>query len=158
MNMPIVARRDVAHLVACAEAGVLPLRAATFVSFLVARGAIERHGLPLREYFLWSDDIEYSARILRREPGYVVPDSVVEHRTPQPHTAVTHGGRRFYYHVRNNVHMLRGAAWERREKPALAWLVVESSARYLRAERASPRSVRTVLQAVSAGLRELPVP
>jgi rhamnopyranosyl-N-acetylglucosaminyl-diphospho-decaprenol beta-1,3/1,4-galactofuranosyltransferase len=156
MNMPIVARRDIAHLVACAEVGVLPLRAATFVSFLVARGAVERHGLPLADYFIWADDIEYSARILRRERGYVVPDSVVEHSTPQPHTSVTHGGKRFYYHARNTLFMLRGDAWERAEKQPILWTLVASSLAFLRVNRFSADSVLTLARGLRDGLGTVP--
>ena len=156
MNMPIVARRDVAHLVACVEAGVLPLRAATFVSFLVARGAVERHGLPLGGYFIWADDIEYSARILRRERGYVVPESVVEHCTPQPHTSVTHGGKRFYYHARNTLFMLRGDAWEAAEKQTILWTLVASSLAFLRVNRFSAESVLTLARGLRDGLRTVP--
>jgi rhamnopyranosyl-N-acetylglucosaminyl-diphospho-decaprenol beta-1,3/1,4-galactofuranosyltransferase len=156
MNMPIVRRRDVPHLVGCAEAGVLPLRSATFVSFLVSRGAVERHGLPLAEYFLWADDIEYSARILREERGYLVPDSVVEHRTEHPHTSVTHGGRRFYYHARNTLFMLRGDAWEPAEKRPIAWTLVTSSAAFLRVNRVSVQSAITLARGLRDGIRRVP--
>ena len=45
---------------------------------LYHRDAVDRHGLPLKHYFIWSDDIEFTARILRREDaGYLVPGSVV---------------------------------------------------------------------------------
>jgi rhamnopyranosyl-N-acetylglucosaminyl-diphospho-decaprenol beta-1,3/1,4-galactofuranosyltransferase len=154
MNMPTVRRRDVPTLVAAAEAGLLPLRASTFVSLLVARGAIERHGLPLVDYGFQADDIEFTARILRTEAGYFVPDSVVEHRTPSPHSTLSNADpRRLYHHVRNTLYMLRGSSWEREEKPVLAWVVAESSARFLIENRFSPASARTVARAIRDGLR-----
>jgi GT2 family glycosyltransferase len=156
MNMPILRRRDVAHLVACTEARVLPLRASTFVSFLVSRRAVERHGLPLKEYFLWADDIEYSARILREDWGYLIPDSVVEHRTKDPHTSVSYGGKRFYFAVRNTLFMLRGGAWDSTEKRPIVWTLIASSLAYLRANGFSLESAQTVLQGVRDGVRSLP--
>ncbi len=156
MNMPILRRRDVAHLVACCETGVLPLRAATFVSFLVSRTAVQRHGLPLKEYFVWADDIEFSARILRTDRGYLVPDSVVEHRTPRPHTSVSHGGSRFYFHARNTLFMLRSRAWDGDEKLPIAWGLVAASAAYLRVNRCTPDSARTVARGVLDGLGPAP--
>jgi rhamnopyranosyl-N-acetylglucosaminyl-diphospho-decaprenol beta-1,3/1,4-galactofuranosyltransferase len=159
MNMPIVRRRDVAELVAACERGLLPLRAATFVSLLVSRTAVERQGLPYKPFFFQADDIEYTARVLRHERGFCVPDSVVEHRTKAPHDALSDpDDRRFYYHARNTVHMLRGGAWAPHEKPALAWVVLESSVRYLQANEWSANSLRTVARALSAGLRPLPSP
>jgi GT2 family glycosyltransferase len=156
MNMPIVRRRDVAAMYAAGERGLLPLRAATFVSLLVSTGAIARHGLPRKAFFFQADDIELTARILRREPGYCVPDSVVEHRTKAPHDALSDpDGRRFYYHARNTLQMLRGNAWSASEKPALAWLVLESAVRYVQANRASPGSFRTVGKALLDGARPL---
>jgi GT2 family glycosyltransferase len=159
MNMPIVRRRDVDDLVAACERGLLPLRAATFVSLLVACSAVGGHGLPYKPFFFQADDIEFTARVLRAERGYCVPDSVVEHRTKAPHDALSDpDGRRFYFHARNTVHMLRGQAWAPHEKPALAWVVVESSVRYARANRWRLGSLLTVARAVIAGLRPLPAP
>jgi rhamnopyranosyl-N-acetylglucosaminyl-diphospho-decaprenol beta-1,3/1,4-galactofuranosyltransferase len=159
MNMPIVRRRDLPGLVAACERGLLPLRAATFVSLLVSRHAVERYGLPRKALFFQADDIEFTARLLRHERGFCVPDSVVEHRTKAPHDALSDpDGRRFFFHVRNTVHMLLGPAWELREKPALAWVVLESSARFLHANRWRRESVTTVVRAVSAGVRPLRAP
>lgn len=156
MNMPIVGRRDLPRLVAATEAGLLPLRAATFVSLLVARPAVERYGLPLAQYFLWADDIEYTARVLRSEPGYLVPESVVEHRTKAPHTSVTHGGPRFYFHARNTLFMLRSASWETGEKRAIVWSLAASILAYLRVNRFSAQSAGTVLRGVRDGLGAVP--
>ncbi len=53
----------------------------SLVSALFAREAVERHGLPYAEYFFWSDDAEYTARLLEDGIGYFVDASVVGHRT-----------------------------------------------------------------------------
>lgn len=151
MNEPTVRRRDPQLLVDGARKGLLPLRATTFVSLLLAREAVEREGLPRRDFFWQADDIEYTARVLRHAPGYFVPHSVVEHRTPSKETSPP-DDRRFYYHVRNTVFMLRGDAWAGWEKPALAWALARSTGEYLNANRLSPAGVRTVLRALAAGI------
>jgi GT2 family glycosyltransferase len=156
MNLPIVRRRDVAHLVRSAEAGLMPLRAATFVSLLVSRQAVERHGLPLAGYFLWADDIEYTARVLRRDWGYLVPSSVVEHRTKVPHTSVSAGGARFYYHARNTLFMLRSGSWTPAEKRTIAWTLLASSLAYLRGSAFSRASAATLARGLRDGLGRLP--
>ena len=151
MNRPTVHRRDPDAFARAVRLGLLPLRATTFVSLLLSREAVERAGLPLRHYYFQADDIEFTARILRHASGYFVPGSVVEHRTPSRHTAIT-DDRRFYHHARNTVLMLRGDAWEPLEKPALAWSLARSAIVYLRANRASAASVTTLVRALFAGL------
>jgi GT2 family glycosyltransferase len=155
MNRPTVRRRDAHELAEAVRSGLLPLRATTFVSLLLSRQAVEQAGLPLRHFFFQADDIEYTARVLRRAHGYYVPRSVVEHRTPSKHTWIG-DDRRFYHHARNTVYMLRGDAWTAAEKPALAWSLGRSAVEYLSARRFSPASVRTLAGALAAGLRRRP--
>ena len=128
------------------------MRAATWVSLMISRVAVERSGMPPRHFFYQADDIEYTARILRDGTGYYVPASVVEHRTPSQHTAVD-DDHRFYFHVRNTILMLRGRSWRLREKPMLASWLVWTSIVYLRLNRLSPRSVKNLAAALLAGLR-----
>ena len=149
MNLPGLLREDTSALVDGAADGLLPLRTATFVSLLVSREAVERFGTPPRHFFLWSDDMEFTARITRGGgAGYLVADSVVEHRTRIAHTAVTEGGARFYYHVRNSLYMVRGDAWSLAEKGSLLYLLAVTTAQYLR------REGRAGMRHVAAGLRD----
>ena len=62
---------------------LLPVECATFVSLLIPTKVIEKVGLPIKEFFIWSDDIEYTTRITKRNniPAYIVPDSVIVHET-----------------------------------------------------------------------------
>ncbi len=156
MNAPGFERDDVAAVIRGCERGLMPLRTATFVSLMVHRSAITRHGLPFKHYFIWSDDIEYTARILRHEPGYLVPTSVVHHKTRAPYTATSTSGGRFYYHVRNTLFMIRGSAWNRREKLTLVWVILSTSRAYLRHNRWSSGSVRVVGRGLRDGLRPAP--
>ena len=150
MNVPGLERDAVAPLVDGAARHVLPLRTATFVSLLVHRTAVERFGLPHAHFFLWSDDIEYTARITRGGgEAVLVPASVVEHRTKQPHTAVSATGERFYFHARNTLYMVRGRSWGVLEKASLLYLLALTSAQYLR----GGGSARTVLRGLRDGLR-----
>src|SRR5438093_4725588 len=123
---------------------MLPVRAATWVSLLLSRSAVERCGMPPRHFFYQADDIEYTARILRDASGYYVPASVVEHRTPSQYTAI-HDDNRFYWHIRNTILMLRGRAWRTREKPWLVWVLLSTSLIYLRINHLRPRSIKNLL-------------
>ena len=156
MNEPSF-KREPEHFVESCERGVLPLRMATFVSLLVHRSAVDEFGLPLKHYFIWSDDIEYTARVLRdRDVGYFVPDSVVEHRTKAAHTAVTETGGRFYYHVRNSLYMMRGPAWNLREKLSLVWALVFTTQIYLRHNRFARANLAIVARGLRDGVRAQP--
>lgn len=155
MNGPWLRNRR-AELAEAADARLAPIRAATFVSTMVHRDAVGRHGLPPGHYFVWLDDIEYTARILRNEHGYVVPDSVALHWTPQPYTTVTDSRERFYLKVRNQLWLLRGPSFGGRERLgyALSWL--RGIAEYVRRSPSRGRAVRTVLRGVRDGLRPEP--
>ncbi len=153
MNAPGFERDDVSRVVAGCERGLMPLRTATFVSLLVHRNAVDRYGLPFKHYFIWSDDIEYTARILRHERGYLVPTSIVHHKTSTPYTAVSTSGGRFYYHIRNTLFMVRGSAWSTREKLTLVWVIISTSRAYLAHNRWSSAHWRVVARGLRDGFR-----
>ncbi|HEV2814029.1 MAG TPA: glycosyltransferase [Solirubrobacteraceae bacterium] len=150
MNVPGLERERVEPLIDAAPHRVLPLRTSTFVSLLVHRSAVDRFGLPEARYFIWSDDIEYTARVTRGGGRMVlVTDSVVEHRTDKPYTAVTSAGDRFYYHARNTLYMVRGRSWSVLEKASLLYLLALTSLQYVRAGG----SARVVLRGLRDGVR-----
>jgi GT2 family glycosyltransferase len=155
MNIPGLERRRPALVARAAERSLLPVRAMTFVSLLVSREAVDRFGLPPAHFFIWSDDIEFTARILREGAGYLVPSSTVCHKTATAHTALSDSGGRFYFHVRNTLYMIRGDAWSRREKLTLIWILLTSSIAFLRAN-SSAAGARTVLRGLLDGVRPVP--
>jgi len=108
MNTPRVRPFSRPSAVARARArACYPIRSASFVSLLVDAGAIRAHGLPIASYFLWNDDFEFTARILRHGRGYVCERSTVEHRTRSFTSAFDDPGPRFYYEVRNKIWLVR---------------------------------------------------
>ena len=58
---------------------LIPSGAATFVSLLVPVRVVREVGLPIGEFFIWADDLEYTRRISRKYPCWVVTDSVTVH-------------------------------------------------------------------------------
>ena len=157
MNHPGFVNNRLDWFVTASAHGLLPLRAATFVSLLVHRSAIDELGLPHKHFFIWSDDIEYTARVTRRRAGYLVPRSVVVHKTKFAHTAVTGTGGRFYYHVRNSIYMLRGQrTWTNQEKLSVLWFLLKTTSEYLRLNRFRAENVIVVLRGVRDGVRPVP--
>lgn len=56
-----------------------PIIMATFVSFFVKADIVKEVGLPIKEFFIWSDDLEYSRRISMKYPSYTANKSIVVH-------------------------------------------------------------------------------
>ncbi len=86
-----------------AQIGARPIRTASFVSALIAAEDAWEHGLPIADYFIWSDDFEYTGRLLRDSHGFAVASSTVEHRTVNFSNAQSNPGSRFYFDVRNRL-------------------------------------------------------
>lgn len=83
--------------------GCRPIRSASFVSILINGDVIRECGLPVADYFLWNDDFEYTARLLRHHEGLYVPASRVHHLTKTFGDSQADPGPRFYQEVRNKV-------------------------------------------------------
>ena len=60
---------------------IRPVVMASFVSLLVRTDVVKKLGLPIMEFFLWTDDWEWTRRISRKYPCYLVTDSVVTHKS-----------------------------------------------------------------------------
>lgn len=59
---------------------LVEISTATFVSFFTSRKVVESVGLPIKDYFIWGDDTEYSLRISRKFKSYFVFNSSVHHK------------------------------------------------------------------------------
>lgn len=65
------------------ERGLVQISAATFVSILIPTEVIRKVGLPMKEFFIWGDDTEYTLRMSRGGvKGYYVGSSRVLHLRP----------------------------------------------------------------------------
>lgn len=56
------------------------IRLASFVSLFLNKLAVEQVGLPIRDFFIWGDDWEYTNRISKKYDCYFVADSIVTHK------------------------------------------------------------------------------
>ena len=154
MNAPWPERTRMERVIDGAERGLIPLRFATFVSLLVHRGAVDRHGLPYKHFFIWSDDVEYTSRaILGGDLAYLVPTSLVVHKTETAHFFMSAPPERFYYHVRNTLFMMRApGTGPQGQAGSRAGSSSRASSRYLLKHR-SAASVAAVLRGLRDGLR-----
>ena len=93
--------------------GMMLVNSASFVSLLVSKEAVKKAGLPIKEFFIWADDAEFTGRISRAgfTCGYV-PESIVLHKTATHYSAdfFTDDVKnlcRYRYGMRNSLFMIR---------------------------------------------------
>lgn len=80
MNVP----HRLAKHVFSVPTGTFPVRSCSFVSVLIPKFAVKQVGFPVKEFFIWADDSEYTTRITRSFGyGLECPESVVTHLTPE---------------------------------------------------------------------------
>lgn len=99
------------------EGEAIPAVMASFVSLFLPTRIVRNKGLPIAEFFIWSDDWEYTRRISREEPCYVVPASRVIHAMKNPGTVniatdVPTRWDRYRYFYRNDVVLYRREGWK----------------------------------------------
>ena len=153
MNLAVARWRAPGQMAQGIADGLVAMRNASFCSVALRREAIERFGLPLAHFFIWTDDVEFTSRVLRGERGYLVPESRVYHWTAEPHTAITATGDRFYFHVRNSLLLLRGSSLTAIERLDYGRYWARTLFGYLRARRFERAAVAVVVRGIRDGLR-----
>jgi GT2 family glycosyltransferase len=91
---------------------LIPVKMASWASIMIKAETVRKAGLPIKEYYIGTEDYEYTARISRRFPSYWVTASRVLHAKDENIKAdiiKARGDRleRFYYLYRNDVHFYR---------------------------------------------------
>lgn len=87
---------------------------ATFVSLFVPARTITRFGLPIKEFFIWGDDVEFTRRVAVRGGvrSFIVGDSLVTHEMGDNNgsSIATDGEKRiarYWYAYRNEAYLFR---------------------------------------------------
>lgn len=107
-----VQRRTLTKPVKKFDKKYIPVVMASFVSLFVKASVVKKEGLPIKEFFIWTDDWEYTRRISRKYPCYLVTDSVVVHKSRSnigANIANDSADRleRYNYLYRNDVYLYR---------------------------------------------------
>lgn len=154
LNMPWPDLRHPRLLKKGLEYGQMLVRFGSYASMLVRAQAVEEHGLPIKEYFLWSDDVEYSGRLLRRGYGYWIFDSVLQHKTAHPNPPAGASGERFFLEVRNRIWLLRSNSYGVLGRLAWTFHFLAELVAYLWGTRG--RGLSVVCRGMIAGFSEPP--
>lgn len=89
------------------------ISASSFVSLLLSRKAVEKVGLPIKEFYIWGDDTEYTTRIVKSGMcGYYSSKSVVLHHTGVNYSAdiFTDSANniwKYKYGIRNELYLFK---------------------------------------------------
>ena len=90
----------------------VPAQMASFVSLFFRAETVRRFGLPIVEFFIWSDDLEWTRRVSRERPCAVIPTSTVVHAiagSAASNVAIDAPERipRYFYAFRNEFYVYR---------------------------------------------------
>lgn len=117
-----IQRQTVTRNISFPVSDPVPVEMASFASLFIPAGIVREAGLPMRKFFIWTDDWEYTRRISRRHICWMIPSSQVIHDTESntgANLASAPDDRldRFRYLYRNDVYLyrregIRGAAYE----------------------------------------------
>jgi rhamnopyranosyl-N-acetylglucosaminyl-diphospho-decaprenol beta-1,3/1,4-galactofuranosyltransferase len=113
---PVTLREPVVPRIAYCN-GAIDVDTASFVGLLLRATAVQDIGLPERDFFLAYDDTEYTLRLRTNHWRIVLrPNSIVNHkRLPQNRLRLSQYGMRHYYHLRNQLIVMRrygrASAW-----------------------------------------------
>lgn len=91
---------------------LLPTKKGSFVGCFINSTIAQKAGLPIAEFFIYGDDIEYTTRLSKLSPAYIDIDSVIIHKAPTnlgADIALVNHDRldRFLYQTRNRVYIAK---------------------------------------------------
>ncbi|GAO99114.1 glycosyltransferase family 2 protein [Fructobacillus ficulneus] len=118
----------------------IQLQNATFVSLLVRRKVVAEIGLPITDFFIWGDDIEYTERAGRFAPGYFVPAAKVTHKMgANVGSSLLNDGPertpRYFYSYRNKGYYIRKRDWYRRNRARVRTLAEYYQIKFSKTDR-----------------------
>ena len=145
MNAPTPSYAFLGRMRLARHRGMVSIRSTSFVSLLVAREAVAKYGLTLKDYFIWNDDNEFTSRVSRFELAVLVPESKAVHKTLKRYMPLTSSGSRFYFEVRNKLWMVRyGTGWLLWERALIVGILLYIITNFILNNRSSPEAMDTV--------------
>lgn len=77
-----IQRRRVARKIKDFKSPLVNVDYASFVSLLIKKEDVIKYGLPIKDFYIWTDDLEYTRRLSlgTRLSGYLINESIVTHK------------------------------------------------------------------------------
>ena len=82
MNIPKV-HKDWIYQSSSLQKNMIRVESASFVSLFVKKAVVAECGFPIKEFFIWGDDLEYTRRISEKYVNYYCEESIVMHKMQQ---------------------------------------------------------------------------
>lgn len=91
---------------------LLPIESSSFVGCFINLECAKSVGIPIKEFFIYGDDVEYTLRLRKKNIAYLDLDSVIIHKAPNNLganivTADSSRLDRFYYQSRNAMYIAK---------------------------------------------------
>jgi GT2 family glycosyltransferase len=85
------------------EDGCVEASAACWLGLLVSSEAVRKYGLPIAEFFLWQEDLEFTQRLARDGKGYCSIRSVIAHYQDSNFDPFNKDFIKYAYFARNRI-------------------------------------------------------
>lgn len=101
MNIPVV-HKDYIYEYCNVKNNLILVESCSFVSCFINMKYVKEIGLPIKEFFIYGDDVEYTRRLSKIEKAYIDIDSIVIHKmkvntnTDIVYSDISKLGRAFY--------------------------------------------------------------
>lgn len=111
INMPY--KKDEVPIVqSITKNNTIPVLSASFGSVLISIKAVAKIGFPIKDFFIWGDDVEYTFRIIDASfTGFLVATSKATHFAPNnfsnPFISMDYSDWKSFYCVRNTIYTIK---------------------------------------------------
>ena len=114
MNVPnfSLTSKNLAELDYLSKYKIITIKTCSFVGCYINLQYAKEVGLPISEFFIYGDDVEYTERLNKKGPSYLDLDSIIIHKSPSnigSNIVLAEKERieRYYYQFRNTVYIYR---------------------------------------------------
>lgn len=78
MNKPKISK-DILKYHKYLQNGIIEVTSSSFVGCLINIKYVLEVGLPISDFFIWCDDVEYTTRLTQKAPGFLVSNALIIH-------------------------------------------------------------------------------
>jgi GT2 family glycosyltransferase len=141
---------------------IIKVREATFVSVLIPQNVVDEIGLPIKEFFIWGDDIEYTRRISKKYKGYLIGSSSVIHRRAQKNAlniVIEDNLNRIelYYYLYRNTMFLKKVEKKQLETAVFIYKSCRQIIKCISCSKNKIKKVKIIIRGLMAGITFNPI-
>ena len=114
MNLPHIAYDNLEDMDCdiIRKSKLIKISSGSFVGCFINLDCAQKAGLPIKEFFIYGDDVEYTMRISTLKQGYLDLDSIIIHKAPSKKGSDIVSSEeerigRYYYQSRNRMYIAR---------------------------------------------------